>query len=344
MAEERGSEPCQYRLESDHRHHCHSSPIGRGNWLRTRTGVRSSRTCGITPSVTQLAEVADSNSARCGFDSHRSDHLWGDVRGLGSSLRCQRRERWVRIPYVPPQVERCPARTPPTRHGSLVITGALLPCKQRVGVRFPGDPPISTPSVRGRLVGSQPINEGSIPSGVTKLLRALPWGWLGLITRCPIGFESLARYQHRVRPTAGPRSYKPMTGVRIPHPVPSPRWAKANGAPRGREPRSSGFDSRRSPQVGQPFLLAGTTIGSRPGCYPVHDASSTLALPANPLASVMAHARLLTVAVRVRISGEGPSPCAARPTTGPTLDRRQIGVRIPGRVPFQPTRCCWQHS
>jgi hypothetical protein len=96
--------------------------------------------------------------------------------------------------------------------------------------------------------------------------------------------------------------------------------------------------------VGQPFPLAGTTIGSRPGCYPVHDASSTLALPANPLASVMAHARLLTVAVRVRISGEGPSPCAARPTAGPTLDRRQIGVRIPGRVPFQPTRCCWQHS
>lgn len=152
------------------------------------------------------AESTDSNSVQCGFESHCSDHSGGDGAGW-ICTRLSAETKRDRNPSSPPE-------------WAASEMGSRLVCTQPFGVRIPGGPPIPSLSVNGRLTGSQSVNEGSNPSSDTRLLRALPWGWLGLITRCPIGFESLARYQYRVRPTAGPRSYKPMTGVRIPHPVP----------------------------------------------------------------------------------------------------------------------------
>lgn len=70
--------------------------------------------------------------------------------------------------------------------------------------------------------GLHPRDEGSIPASATNS-RFVQWKDGGLTSRSR-GFDSLTGYQLRW-------------------------WAKANGAPRVCETRSSRFDSGRSPQL-----------------------------------------------------------------------------------------------
>ena len=80
-----------------------------------------------------------------------------------------------------------------------------------------------------------------------------------------------------VRSMGGQRSYKPLTGVRFPHRLPVRWWAKANGAPRGCEPRSSRFDSGRSPQA------LGSLGNRQPTCFGRRSVEVRV-LPTRPIA------------------------------------------------------------
>ena len=96
----------------------------------------------------------------------------------------------------------------------------------QIGVRIPASRPFPAEGRDGDLGGLISLeNAGSMPASATNS-RFVQWKDGGPTNRAR-GFDSLTGYQHSSVPQ---------------------RWAKANGAPRVRETRTSRFDSDRSPQ------------------------------------------------------------------------------------------------
>jgi hypothetical protein len=107
----------------------------------------------------------------------------------------------------------------------------------------------------------------------------------------------------------GRRSYKPRTGVRFPHRLPDRWWAKANGAPRVCETRSSRFDSGRSLQ-----LIFGSSGNRQPTCLGRRRVEVRV-LPTRPFVGwwQRQHVRLLTGKIRVRIPALQPTFLSSYP-------------------------------
>jgi hypothetical protein len=137
----------------------------------------------------------------------------------------------------------------------------------------------------------------------------------------------------------GRRSYKPHTGVRFPHRLPIRRWAKANGAPRVCETRSSRFDSGRSPQS---HSSGRRVIGSPPasGAGAWRFESSR---PDHPFPLVgwwqRQHVRLLTGKIRVRIPALQPTFISSYPVVAERPCARLLsGTRLVRLQPAGPTQ------
>ena len=124
----------------------------------------------------------------------------------------------------------------------------------------------------------------------------------------------------------GRRSYKPHTGVRFPHRLPNRWWAKANGAPRVCETRSSRFDSGRSPQLNSSGRrVIGSPPASGAGAWRFESSR-----PDHPFPLVgwwqRQHVRLLTGKIRVRIPALQPaSSRRGRAATRPPFKRNHAG-------------------
>jgi hypothetical protein len=170
----------------------------------------------------------------------------------------------------------------------------------------------------------------------------------------------------------GRRSYKPHTGVRFPHRLPIRRWAKANGAPRVCETRSSRFDSGRSPQLNTSGRrVIGSPPASGAGAWRFESSRPDHSFPLVGWWQRQ-HVRLLTRKIRVRIPTLQPTfissypvvaerPCA-RLLSGTKLVRLQpagptqasSNGRTSGRLPENrgsnprawttSTKCCRKHG
>jgi hypothetical protein len=120
----------------------------------------------------------------------------------------------------------------------------------------------------------------------------------------------------------GRRSYKPHTGVRFPHRLPIRWWAKANGAPRVCETRSSRFDSGRSPQSNSSGRrVIGSPPASGAGAWRFESSRPDHSFPA---------CRVVTTATRPAVNRKDPGS-----NPGPTANLHLVVPRR-GRAAMRP--------
>jgi hypothetical protein len=117
-------------FESTRKHHAAVLQSRQRDGVESADSAGSNLARGTIPTYPNLAEERGPDPRHVVVRVHSSGPSRGDVRGLGSSLRCQRRKRRVRIPYVPPRWAHGEKESP-------------LPCKQQFSVRVRVGPPSS---------------------------------------------------------------------------------------------------------------------------------------------------------------------------------------------------------
>ena len=177
----------------------------------------------------------------------RAAHMWVRIPPPGPSWRGHSRRGRRRVVSAGVRV-RVPLSSPGWARRSM--EGSLV-CTQEMRVRLPPGPP--NEAVDQRLAAGASTQLKSALS-----LRGLPWGWSGLITRVPMGFESPPRdhsgfvQRQDGGPTNRSRGFDSLTRYQLPWPhareaLRAWPWCKRQ---HGRSwPSGSRFESGRSPQL-----------------------------------------------------------------------------------------------